>query len=115
MKLALHAITITIIQIGIYCWWQRADWEIEAWVNAYYVWEKSVFILLVLCCISPVKALTPFWVVIGIFFVVRLLLEVWSIFDEIGKWLSNYHVIFLINLLCTLLVIRKGKCLKLKQ
>lgn len=120
MKIALHAITISVIQIGIYCWWQRCEFgnevwvsQHEQWVTAYYIWDKLVMFLLVICCISPVKLLHPFWCIVGMFFVVRLCLEFWAIFEDVGKWLTHLHVMFLINLLCTAIVMIK--CRKLKE
>lgn len=112
LKIVLHGVTILIIQIGIYQWYHNADWNNEQWVTAYYVWDKFIFILFVLCCISPVKTMRPFWIVIGIFFVVRLLFEFWSI-EHAVRWLYDYKVMFLINLLCTVLIIRNSlKCRK---
>lgn len=111
MRILLHTITIMIIQCGIYIWC-NAVWS-EAWISAYYIWDKSVMLLLVLCCINPVKAMFPFWVITGIFFAVRLLAEFVAVFTDISHVLFDFKLLFSINLLCTVLVIRNVlKCPK---
>lgn len=114
MKLILHAITIALCQMGVYVWYAVADWNNEGWVTVYYIWDKSILILLVLCCISPVKMMQPFWYITGMFFVVRLLFEFFAIEHSV-KWLYDFKIMFLINLLCTAYVIKKSlKCPKQK-
>lgn len=110
MRTVLHAITILIIQLGIYYFTRKAN-ETEDWANAYYVWDKVVMVLLVLCCIFPKKTLIPFWFVIGIFFVVRLLLEasyLTAIAAQVNNFLTQYRIMFLINFICTGIVLRKA-------
>lgn len=111
LKLLLHSVTIVFIQFGIYAWCQLADFENEVWVNRYYVWDKVVNLLLVLCCINPVKTLIPFWFTIGIFFAVRLLLEVSYLTEyceAVNYFLTQFKVMFLINFLCSIIVISKA-------
>ena len=105
MRLFLHAITILIIQIGIFAWYQLADFNNSEWVSLYYVWDKSILVLLILCCINPCKTVVPLWILIGTFFAIRLLCEFFSLFFEIGKFLTQFHVMFLINLLCILYIL----------
>lgn len=116
MKIILHAFTISLSQMGVYVWYQVADFGIKKWVTAYYIWDKSILLLLVLCCISPVKIMRPYWIVTSTFFAIRLASEFAAIFYDIGKLITNYRLMFLINFLCTLLTIRmsqSGKCPKL--
>lgn len=112
MKLLLHSIAVAVIQCGVYAWCSIGMWS-EAWISVYYIWDKSVLLLLVLCCINPAKAMRPFWYVIGAFFVVRLLAEMFAAFVNVEKIIFDFKLLFLINLLCTALVIRNVlKCPK---
>lgn len=108
LKIVLHAVTILFIQLGIYAWYQLADFKQVIWQDRYYVWDKIVMLLLVLCCIFPKKTLAPFWCIIGTFFVIRLGLEVSYLstyFEAINNFITGYRVIFLINLVCTVMVL----------
>lgn len=111
MRLVLHALTLVFIQVGIYAWYQLADFDKEFWVTRYYLWDKGVMVLLFLCCVFPVKTLIPFWVVIGMFFVLRLLLEISYLTPYVGiinNFLTQYRIMFLINLICTFIIASKA-------
>lgn len=115
MKILLHAFTISLSQMGVYVWYQVADFNNNKWVTAYYIWDKSILLLLVFCCIKPSKTMLPFWILTGTFFAIRLVSEFAAIFYDIGKVVTDYRLMFLINLLCTLLIIRMSilrKCQK---
>lgn len=103
MKIVLHAITIMLAQMGVFVW-SRVTWT-EEWINAYYIWDKGILVLLVLCCISPVRIMRPYWIVTGVFFAVRLLAEFIAAFYDVQRVLFDYRVIFLTNLLCTAWII----------
>src|SRR6478752_8098745 len=115
MKLIIHTITIMLAQMGVYVWYAVADFSKSYWCDAYYIWDKAILLLLVLCCINPMKLMLPFWVITGIFFAVRLSFEFVAMFTEVARILFDYRLMFLINIVCTLLVIRKSlRCPKQK-
>ncbi len=118
LRVMLHSITIVLIQIGIFAWYQIANFDNEKWINLYYVWDKVVNVLLV-CCIllKPPKTIVPFWVLIGTFFVFRCLLEITQLYNSMNwlmRYLTEYHIMFLINLICiaAVYIIYRRRCQK---
>jgi|SRR6478609_1899345 len=108
MKLALHIITISLSQMGVYLWQKTADWHSEEWITAYYIWDKLIIFLLALCCILPMKALKPLWIVTGMFFALRLLLEISASIYNIAEFLISFKVMFLINIVCSFIIIKRS-------
>lgn len=115
-KAILHILAILVIEFGLIVAYQYADYTLEEWSKYYYIWDKSVGLLLILCILYPMKFFKPFWIVICAFFVLRLLWEIPAMdnYDLANSRFKNYFLI--IDLLCIILIliiqIRKWYLLK---
>lgn len=105
-RIILHTTTYLLIVIGLLAAYSQADYTQEAWSKYYFIWDKTIALLLILCAIYPLKFFNPIWAVLGVFFVIRLAWEIPAI-ENYKEW-STPEVkfkLFLICLLCTLAVL----------
>lgn len=117
IKALVHIAAIVLIELGLFVAYQHADYTLEVWSKYYYVWDKTVGLLLILCIIYPMNFFKPYWIIMGVFFAVRLLWEIPAIDNyELASNRFKFYL-FLINLLCTITVLVKQmtECRKLKR
>lgn len=80
----LHSTTIAIILMGLLVGYAKSDYSydpLNLWNRCYYVWDKGVQALLILCVIFPVKKFNIAWTAVGVFFAIRLVWEWGAIQD----------------------------------
>ena len=84
MRNLLHSFTISIILIGLLIGYAKADYNYDPfslWNRYYYAWDKTKDIFLVLCVIFPLKSMKWPWVLIGFFFFIRSIWQIFAIQD----------------------------------
>ena len=80
MKNIIHSLAISVILIGLLVGYAKADYNYDPfnlWNRYYYAWDKGKDILIILCILFPSKWFKWSWVVVGLFFVIR---EVWQVY-----------------------------------
>jgi hypothetical protein len=110
----LHAFTIMYILVGFLYFYYQADFVTNEYHDSktYYIFDKGMAGLLVLCICFPCFEFKKEWFTLGLFFVCRLMWEWLAINDYVAaNRPSIIFILFIIDVLCiiTLFILRITK------
>lgn len=106
-KRLLHAITIAYICIGMFYFYQLADFHPQEYgVNAYYhLYNKGMDFLLICCIIFPLQEVRYEWLCLAGFFLIRIVWDFFAIQDYArANMPSIIFLLFCADVLCVIFI-----------
>lgn len=98
----LHSGTIVFIMCGLFVGYLKANYDYDPlsfYNKYYYIWAKTVDVLLLLCVLNPMKHYRKYWAFVIFFMGIRCVWEIFAIQNYTEA--SKPSIIFILFLICT--------------